>query len=219
MKARLILWTMLTAAVATMAILVWFHRSATAPAQPEAQSHPSSTAGQPVAKTSPAKVESTPQSAATDGQTQSQPLTLAQIVVNGQGDYLQRKDAIRKLAAGKLNDTDREVLYNFLRQHTAADGGQLGQVLKNQLLDVLCAMQPPPQDLGELLKQIYQDQGQDIVLRDYAVQHMVVYYQQMAAATGVDDRIRSDELKQTQQTLWSALDNTGSSIAGTACWV
>jgi hypothetical protein len=216
MKARLILWTMMTVAVAAMVIVVWFHRSALSPAKSEAQNPSTSTVAPPVAKTFPANVTSASQSTVSASQTQKQPHTLAQIVANGQADYRQRKEAIQKLAAGKLSDADRETLYNFLREHSAADDGQLGQVLKNQLLDVLCAMQPPPQGLGELLAQIYQDQSQDVVLRDYAVQHMVAYYQQMSAATGVADQTRSDELKLMQQTLWAALNNTGSSIAGTA---
>jgi hypothetical protein len=138
------------------------------------------------------------------------------VAVNEQADYRQRQEAVRTLAAGKLNESDRDILYSFLRRHTAADGGQSGQVLKNQLLDALCGMKTPPAGLGELLSQIYQDQSQDIVLRDYAVQHMAAYYRQMTAATGVDDQTRSDEVKLAQQMLWDALNNTGSSIAGTA---
>jgi hypothetical protein len=216
MKPRLIFWMMLTVATAAMVLIVWFHRSAVPPAKPEAQNQSTSTVAQPVAKTPSAIVSSAPQPTASATQTEKQPPSAAQMVANEKAGYQQRQEAIQKLATVKLTDSDRDILYNFLRQHTAADDGQPGQVLKNELLDALCAMQPPPQGLGELLAQIYRDSGQNIVLQDYAVQHMAAYYRQMTAATGVDDQIRNDELKLTQQTMWDALNNTGSSIAGTA---
>jgi hypothetical protein len=215
MKPRLIFWMMLTVATTAMVLIVLFHRSAMPPARPKTQNQSTSTVAQPVAKT-PSTTVASPQPAASTAQTEKQPPSIAQAVVNEQKGYWQRHEAILALASGKLNDSDREILFNFLRQHTAGDDGQQGQALKSLLLDVLCTMQPPPQGLGELLAQIYHDSGQNTVLQDYAVQHMAAYYRQMTAATGVDDQIRSDELKQTQQLLWDASNNTGSSIAGTA---
>jgi RNAse (barnase) inhibitor barstar len=41
MKARLILWTMLTAAVAATVTIVWFHLSTSSPVKSEAQNCPS----------------------------------------------------------------------------------------------------------------------------------------------------------------------------------
>jgi len=136
------------------------------------------------------------------------------VIVDSQTSIDQRLAAIDSIK-GRLTNADRESLYNFLRQESAADNGQLGQVLKNRLLDVLCALNPPASGLLDLLAEIYQDQGQNTVLRDYAVQHMVAYCQQL----GSDARLaqaQSEELEHAKTLLWQALTETDSSIAGTA---
>ncbi len=211
------LWTVLLTAAVAVAFVVLFHRSGLPPAtKTEAQNHSASPAAPPVAPTAPAKVETPAPPANGAVPTEPPPRTLAQVVTNETANYRQRMEAIHKLAAGKLSDSDRETLYDFLRRRAAFDDDQTGQVLKNELLNVLCAMQPPPSGLGELLAQIYGDPGQDMVLRDYAIQHLATYYRQMTVATGVDNQTRSDELRQAQQVMWAALANTDSSIAGTA---
>lgn len=126
-----------------------------------------------------------------------------------------RDRAIQELG-GKLSDSDRETLYQFLREHLSGDDQQLGQVLKNDLLNALCVMQPPPDGLRQLLTDIYQDSGQNEVLRDYAVQHLAAFYRQMSMATGLDPTVQNSELEQTQDVLWEAVNETSTSIAGTA---
>ncbi len=213
MKVRLSIWLML-AVVATVIVLTICYR------------HP---ALRPRASAQPAPVRSTTSGSVSSATTLAPNVpTLAvgislppsvssaiRMIVDEQVGYPEREQAVHTLS-GKLADADREGLYAFLRQHDPGDDAQLGQVLKNDLMDALCRMEPPPTGLRDLLTQIYQDAGQNIVLRDYAVQHLSAFYRQMALALNVDPQIRNDELNQAQQVLWTAVDDTGSSISGTA---
>ena len=79
--------------------------------------------------------------------------------------------------------------------------------LRNDLLDKLTAQAALPKDLVQLLVAIYQDPAQDMVMRDYAVQHMRPAY----SHAGTEEQ--RDIL---QQALWNAVTETDSSIAGTA---
>jgi hypothetical protein len=149
------------------------------------------------------------------GQQQAECSPTVYQIVDDQAGYSQRMDAI-EMITGKLTDADREALYTFLGKRSGLDDGQLEQVLKNRLLDVLCALNPPPPGLLDLLTQIYHDSGQNVVLRDYAVQHVAAFYQQLEISTDVDPQDKSTGLAQAQKILWEALSETGSSIAGTA---
>jgi HEAT repeat protein len=73
-------------------------------------------------------------------------------------------------------------------------------------MDKLTSQAALPKDLVQVLVAIFQDPAQDVVMRDYAVQHMRPTYVQ----AGPEQR---DIL---QQALWYALTETDSSIAGTA---
>lgn len=214
MKIRPSIWMMMAVAVAAVTFAVWHGR------QPSSQiisvtpreQNPASTPV--VTATKPVPVKALPP-ASLPAITVKSPQELSAgiaTIISGQ-DYRQREAAVHALT-GKLTDDNRAALYDFLRQPDANDGQQLAQVLKNDLMNALCQMEPPPPGLRELLAQIYQDNSQNIVLRDYAIQHMAAFYRQMASASGVDDQ--ADELKQTQATLWSALADTDGSLAGTA---
>jgi hypothetical protein len=135
-------------------------------------------------------------------------------ILDEKAGFIARERAAQYI--GKLSSLDREAIYGFLRQHAPGDGQQANQVLKNGLMDDLCQMQPPPDGLRELLAGIYEDSSQDEVLRDYALQHLAAFYRQMSNATGLDPAFQNNELQQTQDVLWQALNETGSTIAGTA---
>ena len=63
----------------------------------------------------------------------------------GQGDpfpFVGRK--LWEAQALNLSDADWRLLRSFLVQNDPADSGQLGQQLKNNLMDRLCALVPPP---------------------------------------------------------------------------
>ncbi len=114
------------------------------------------------------------------------------------------------LLGSRISEADWKRLHKFLLQADPLDKIQLNQVLKNRLMDVLCAMDPALPDLGELLRDIYKDPDQNEVVRDYAVQHLATYYQL------ADGQIASTEEQTIRDTLWDALAETQTSIAGTA---
>jgi hypothetical protein len=93
------------------------------------------------------------------------------------------------------------------------DDQQLGQILKNKLMDVLSVMNPPLAGLGDVLIQVYRDRGQNEVLRDYAVQHLATYDGQLEATSG---SAAVPERQAIQKVMWEALNETSDSIAGTA---
>jgi HEAT repeat protein len=74
------------------------------------------------------------------------------------------------------------------------------------MMDKLTAQAALPADVAQVLVAIYQDPAQDVVMRDYAVQHLNPAYVQ----AGLEQRTI------LQQALWSAVTETDSSIAGTA---
>jgi hypothetical protein len=133
-----------------------------------------------------------------------------QKIVDGRASYEERLKAIHSLS-GQLTGADWKVLQPFLLQPDGLDKGQLGQVLKNELLDVLCALNPPPAGLGDVLAQMYRNPQQDEVIRDYAVQHLGAYYEQM---TGQPDSAQVEQA--VQKVLWEAVRETDDSIGGTA---
>ena len=76
---------------------------------------------------------------------------------------------------------------------------------KNALMDVLSSRRQPPAELARILIAVSGDPEQDVVVRDYALQHMVSIY-----SSAVSDRGRM------QEALFRALDEKRSSLPGTA---
>jgi hypothetical protein len=152
---------------------------------------------------SPAKVQPATGLSATTG------WSMARKIVDTQVSYEDRLRAIESLP-GRLTDADWALLKPFLLQPDGLDRNQLGQVIKNALLDRLCAMNPLPAGLGDVLLQMYRDPQQNEVIRDYAVQHLTPYYEQMPAR----DRARTGPA--VQDALWEAVNETSDSVGGTA---
>lgn len=125
--------------------------------------------------------------------------------------YQERLAAIHLLSTN-LSTADQELLRTFLLQHDPADASTFGQGYKNELLDVLCALDPPPAWLADTLVQMYHDRSQDEVIRDYAVQHLAALYEQMLALDLNDPQSR----QVIHDALWEAVGETDDSIAGTA---
>lgn len=134
------------------------------------------------------------------------------LIVNDRSDFEKRLEAIGRLPS-RLTSSDWNVLRKFLLAPDSADAGQQNQVVKNELMDRLCAMESPPKDLGNVLAAIYQNLLQDDVVRDYAVQHLATLDQALAQNGG--NGVAQEE-KEDQTVLWNALSETGDSIAGTA---
>ncbi len=133
-----------------------------------------------------------------------------QKIVDRNGRYEERLQAIHLLSA-HLSGADWAALQPFLLQPDQLDRGQLEQVIKNRLLDILCAQSPPPAGLGEILAQIYHDPRQNEVIRDYAVQHLAAYYEQI-----LEQPNDAPARQAVQDVLWEAVNEAGGSVGGTA---
>jgi len=169
----------------------------------------------PVAKPSPVKVlvMAVVSTNALAENPSSDAWSLIQMIVDSKQKYDQRLNAFDHLPR-HLSGIDCETLLKFLREKGSLDHGDPGQALKNRAMDSLCELTPPPAGLVETLIQVYHDSGQDEVLRDYAVQHLAVCYEQIAAA-GLGNN--NSTIKEAILGVFNdALRETHSTIAGTA---
>jgi hypothetical protein len=217
MKSRIIFYSTVCAVLGASAWLLLSHAHRPPKSfHPEASSRAAPSPARTTAATKP-EVASAPASS-TSGMSRQQAEWSPAIypIIDDQADYRQRLAAIKTIAGKKLGDADREALYAFLRQKSGLDNVQMEQVVKNRLMDVLCALNPPPTGLLDLLAQICHDPDQNGVLRDYAVQHVTAFYQQLEIATEVAPQDKSAGLAAARKILWDALAETGTSIAGTA---
>jgi hypothetical protein len=100
-----------------------------------------------------------------------------------------------------LGGPEVEAISAFLRSPPPDSGGV---VEKNDLLNVLRAQATPPTGFTRLLADICRDPRQDDVLRDYALQHAVLWY------------AKSENQDLVIEMLRDALTETQTSMAGTA---
>jgi hypothetical protein len=135
------------------------------------------------------------------------------LILDRKADRTARWLAVRGLTFPLTMD-EKDAIYGFLQTRHAEDGEQLGQVLKNELLDALCAQMPLPVDLADLLARMYRDREQNEVIRDYALQHLFTYYEKVE--NGVSAEAATTIRAQVQEVFWEALSEVQTSIAGTA---
>ena len=106
-------------------------------------------------------------------------------------------------ALGKnLTRAEIEALFAFLLAP-----GQKTFSLQNDVIHALRQQATPPDDLLPVLRDLHRDSQQDLVSRDYALQHLVAEYQKNTT---------NAVAHQIPEVLWEALGETNSSIAGTA---
>ena len=146
---------------------------------------------------------------------------LVALVMDKEAEMQQRLAAMRGMKKDELAMTsaDVEVIYGLLLERDRMDDTQHGQFLKNELMDVLCEISPPPEQLGQVLVEISRSPGQHEVVRDYALQHMEPLYRQLAEDSSHDAATRDAQLKPVRQALMHALGETDSSLGGTALLV
>jgi hypothetical protein len=127
-------------------------------------------------------------------------------ILNPEVEFSRRMAAVHSLSRN-LNSDEMDLLYGFLANRSLGKGPErLERWLRNDVMDKLVQQEIVPEGLADLLVAIYEDRQQDIVMRDYAVQHMPVVYEKM-----------SDEEKVSlYKAMWQATEETDSSIAGTA---
>jgi hypothetical protein len=152
----------------------------------------------------------------------SPPLDLARVparvrpVVDVRQEFWSRLATVHALGKD-LNPQELASLYDFLRTPEAGDkkvrGGE--QVLKNDLLNVLRQQADPPAGLARLLIELSRDPTQDAVMRAYALQHLQVWYSQLADKNS-PVTAPEQERAEMRQAFWDALKDTDPTVAGTA---
>lgn len=107
-----------------------------------------------------------------------------------------------------LNTEAVVTLYDFLEKPPGAAENNLAglHALKNEILNALRSQANQPEDLTDVLAEIYYEKKQDDVTRDYAIQHMVSWF---------DEYDSSDSREKIRKVLQSAIWKTNS-VAGTA---
>ncbi len=163
----------------------------------------------PSTETSPAAAAALPKFSFPDP---SKAPATVRLIVDLKGNARQRFEALHALQR-PLNAEELRVLYAFLLGRHEEDEQPFGQVLKNDLMNALLQQEPLPAGLEEMLAQVFRDQNQHVVLRDYAVQYLTALHEQLDAPSMADALATQTQI---QQLLWEALAETDSSIAGTA---
>jgi hypothetical protein len=125
--------------------------------------------------------------------------------------FHQRLKAIHAID-GSLTSEDCGHLVRFVTAPTPPV--ELDQIaaLKNDLLLVLRHQTHLPVPFNEFLSGLYQDKAQHTVIRDYALQHLFMYYEE---TDGNNAGLHSLNERDTD-IFWHALNETTNSIAGTA---
>lgn len=121
--------------------------------------------------------------------------------------FAERVNVLRARTAN-LADDEIKSFYTYLLTPAHSDDENRSDEnwLRNVMLDRLAGQPELPAGLPVVLISIYQDPEQDVVMRDYAIQHMNPAY----------DRASTDDKAALNQALWQAAGETDSSIAGTA---
>jgi hypothetical protein len=156
--------------------------------------------------------KTTPVAPATPGPAASAPDTIPESVrpIVAAVPALPFAERVKIVLALPANLTAQEIdafyAYLLAPARSSAENRPNENWLRNGMMDKLAEAPELPAGLVRVLVAIYQDPAQDIVMRDYAVQHMSPVYARASA----------EEKNILQQTLWQAAEETDSSIAGTA---
>jgi HEAT repeat protein len=117
-------------------------------------------------------------------------------------DFHARLAAIHRLR-GPITTEELYALADFVRGSYDTTNRSENTTLKNDVLDALRELQVGATIIVPVLLDVFRDREQDSVMRDYALQHLVSWYD-LADATGI------------QPALWDALGERRESLAGTA---
>lgn len=207
MKSRLATWTIVAALVAVAVLSLWYrHHSACLEKQVANLEQPAQPSDLQRMKTASAQHRKT---ASAGHYLPTDFPESAQRVMNDKLNYWDRTTALKDFVRN-LSDDDLGALVEFLKHASPEDKDAWARALKNAIMDYLCKKNA--KGLNKLLSQIYLNGDEDLVVRDYALQHLIEYNQAMAQSG--DER--ASDLKQTSEVLWQAVKETDSSLAGTA---
>lgn len=117
-----------------------------------------------------------------------------------------RMDALHALPTD-LSPLDQRILAAYLLLPCPTNAGPQGEyVLRNDIMNCLRNQQEPVADLAETIMTVFWDTTQDVVLRDYAVQHLSALY----TISDASQKQKMDEV------FTASMTQTRESIAGTA---
>ena len=130
-------------------------------------------------------------------------------LVNRGSTMVDQLEAVHSLTRN-LSATDIATLYVYLESPSICSQDEMPilYAVRNDILNVLRNQSTAPAGLTDRLIAIYDNTTADYVLRDYAVQHLVAWYEQGAAD--------SADSKQKIQNLLKRAASASDSIAGTA---
>ncbi len=106
-----------------------------------------------------------------------------------------------------LSAADRDSLYVFLMAKDMPSGFNENQyfALKNEILNILRNCVPPSNKIEDAMLELYEDHGHPAAIRDYAIQHLSLWYE-----NGYGNLDKGGDI------IRKALAETDSTIAGTA---
>lgn len=134
-----------------------------------------------------------------------------QMIVDDARNYDERLAAVRTIITNPPS-SDWIALRDYLLRKEPSDSTQSGLAFKNELLNQLGSLRPVPSELGETLVAMARSGNLDAVIRDYALQDLSAFYDELEASHRMDPQTR----QVIQNTLWDGLSETDSSIAGTS---
>lgn len=125
--------------------------------------------------------------------------------------YVAMEQRMNRLLAEKrrnLTLQERNSIYVYLsRVNRAEPEKSVRNVIRNDLMELLCWQSPPPGELANKLIEIYRDRRIAVVTRDYAVQHLAFF---------CEKTVSQEDRESILQALWQAVDTETGSISGTA---
>lgn len=101
-----------------------------------------------------------------------------------------------------LSEDDRKALYYYLKYEK---NNINTHVMKNDMLNILRDQKTPPDELTDVMLDLFYDKSQDIVIRSYALQHMRPWY--------LDERMQDPAIRQA---FYDGLEEKENEIAGVA---
>jgi hypothetical protein len=203
----------LAVALAAAAVLWRVHRTNTqnVKAPIKMSGRPAHTARPPANAEAPTRILGRLEKTTSSSENASLPAGMEriQLVMNPGHDvgFPERVAAIRALKT-ELTAAEVNAFSDYLRTPTrqSEQDPESENWLRNEMMDKLVEQPTAPPGLSDLLVEVYNDPAQDVVMRDYAVQHMAPAYK----------RVADQDKTNLRDALWQAAGETDTSIAGTA---
>ena len=132
-----------------------------------------------------------------------------QVVLNPRASIVDRVERVHRMGGETLSLEQINVLFEFSRNSAAREENIAAlRYLKNEVFALLRVQALAQSNLATCFRSIVQDSAQDLVVRDYALQHMACWYGDGA-----------DKTKKTKETIQSVLIETTTNrtrLSGTA---